>query len=440
MLFIIPAMAIMLIALLNYKKGFMLYLLLQMVWFPDTQIANLGGSWININFVCALYFSILFFIKKKRGYKEKVAFPFYVPMLFIALSLLMTCFTSYSGPISEFVKACGLIMMDLFIVYIIWKTINNKKDFEFLFKGLTIIVLIACIYIFYEKITGLNPVLDYKISCTTNTFSTYRDSQQWDYRGYRSYSIFDHTICACMIYALYAGLTLNLYFKCRKYPFKLLSLVTSVLCIPAMFFTQQRTGMVLLFISALAVVDFRKLKFWKLLIIGFCGVLIIYPFISDNINLLLSIFSSKAAEQVSGSSVLMRFDQLDAVFRIMLNSPLTGLGENFQRFYNGIYVERAMGYESLWFEQMAKHGLLGVFAYIVMIYYAVYKIPKRFKSKQIFFISLAYWVVYTMTSTPYFRTYFLYTVIFYFIKNSEVYLSKFEGASITKLKQTEKIE
>lgn len=393
-----------------------------MIWYPETQLFNLGGLWINLNLICALYFIILYIFKKNKVGKETIVFPFYKPMICIAISLLLTSFTSYSGFVSEFVKASGLIIMDLAIVYVIWKTLNRKEDYIFLFKGITIIVLFACIYIFFEKYTGTNPILDYKITCTSNIFSTYRDFQQWDYRGYRCYSIFDHTICACMIFSLYIALSLNLYVIHKKYPFKVLSLITSALCIPAMFFTQQRTGMFMLFISALAVVNFRKMKFWKLLFLGAIAVIFIAPFITDNLSLLLSIFSSKYVGEVSGSNVSMRLDQLDAIFRIMLISPLTGLGENFQSYYTGVFASRAMGYESLWFEQMAKHGILGVLVYIFMIYYSVYKIPQKYKSKQVFFISLAYWVTYTLTSTPYFRTYFLYTVIFYFIKNSEVYV------------------
>lgn len=421
MFFIVPAFFIMFIAIFDYKKGFMLYLLFQMVWYPDTQLFQVGQSWINLNFVCAFYFVILYVIKKRKFKREILNFPFTKPMLCISLSLLLTCLSSYAGMVGELVKAAGLIIMDILVVYVMWKSINCREDFVFLFKGITIIVLLACIYIFNEKITNLNPVLDYKMTCTSNVFSTYRDNQEWDSRGYRCYSIFDHTICACMIFSLYTALTLNLYVKKKRYPFKFLSLITSVLCIPAMFFTQQRTGMFMLFISIISSVDFRKKRFWKLIIIGAVALFFVTPYILDNLSLLFSIFNSNYSNTVSGSNVSMRFDQFNAILRIMLISPLTGLGENFQSYYTGIYASRALGYESLWFEQMAKHGLFGVLAYIVMIYYSVYKIPKKFNSKQVFFISLAYWVTYTLTSTPYFRIYFLYAVIFYFIKDSSAY-------------------
>ena len=408
-------------ALLNYKKWFMIYLLFQMIWYPDTQLFKIGGSWINLNLICAVYFVVLYFLKRNKIAKDSINFPFSRPMFLIAFSLFITCFTSYSGFVNELVKAIGLILMDLVVVYIIWKTINSREDFVFLYKGITIIIFVACIYIFFEKITNLNPVLDYKITCTSNVFSTYRDFQQWDLRGYRCYSIFDHTICASMIFALYASLTLNLFVYKNNFPFKPLAMITSAMCIPAIFFTQQRTGIVLFLISALAIIDLKKIRFWKLM--GLAGIIsvLIVPFLLDNLSLLFSIFNSKFANDVSGSSISLRFKQLYAIFNIMLISPLTGLGENFQRYYTGIHASQALGYESLWFEQMAKHGSVGILAYLYMIYYSIIKIPKKYKSKHVFYIMLAYWITYTMTSTPYFRTYFLYAIIFYFIKDSKKY-------------------
>ena len=424
MLFIIPTMLIMLLALIDFKKGFKLFLLFQMLWYPETQLVNIGSAWINLNFMCSTYLVILYFLRRNKLNKESERFPFIVPMCLIAISLLCTCLTSYSGFLSEFIKAISLIIMELLMVYIMWKTLNTKKDYLFLFKGITLIVLFACLYIFFEKITQLNPVLDYKITCTSNGITTYRDFIATDVRGYRCYSIFEHSICACMVFALYGVLSINLFVKYKRYPYRLLSLVTAGLCIPAMFFTQQRAGMFLFLIGIIPVINFKKKRFWKLVIIGLIALIAVWPLISDNIALLLSVFSTKYEKKVSGSSISMRLDQLDAIYRIMLEAPITGLGENFERFYKGIYATRAMGYESLWFEQMAKHGMMGVAAYLVMIFYSVYKIPKKYQSKELFFILLSYWMTYSLTSTPYFRTYLLYGIVFFFIKSSQRYDEK----------------
>lgn len=66
-------------------------------------------------------------------------------------------------------------------------------------------------------------------------------------------------------------------------------------------------------------------------------------------------------------------------------------------------------------------GLIGLVAYIVQAFYFIVLLPKKFKSRQILFISLAYWVTYTITSIPGFNTMMFYLIIFYFIKSSEKY-------------------
>ena len=421
MIFVVLSIVVMAVGLINLRKGFLLYLVLQMVWFPDTQLFSVGGSSVNLNLICSVYFILLYIGRmKKYSVINKTKFPYKRPMMLIAISMFLTTFTSLAGFFSEFVKAFGLIAMDLVIIFIIWKIIDRKEDFVFLYKTITYIIFFACIYIFYEKITNINIILDYKLTCTSNVLGTYSDYQQWDVRGYRWYSIFEHPICACMIFALYITLVLNLFMKKKKIPIIYLSILTALLCVPAMFFTQQRSGIFFLCVAFLSVVDFSKKSFWKLLLVLIVLVISVYPLISENIQLLFSIFSSKYTDNVSGSNVSMRFEQLYAVYNIMLKSPVTGLGENFIQYYTGTYASQALGFESLWFEQMAKHGLIGVISYIFMIYYSVYKIPKDYKSKSARYIALAYWLTYSLTSTPYFRTYFLYIVLFYFLKEKKM--------------------
>ena len=183
--------------------------------------------------------------------------------------------------------------------------------------------------------------MNYKLSCTANSLSTYKDFQMWDARGYRCYSIFEHTICACIIFALYISLTLILLMKNRNIPFKYLALLASGLCVPAIFFTQQRSGLFFLLIASFAIVDLKKIKFWKLVLFAIIFAIFVFPFISGNISLLLSMFISKYANKVSGSSVSLRLSQLNAVFHIMLASPLTGLGENFRKYYVSAYSAQA---------------------------------------------------------------------------------------------------
>lgn len=429
MIYILGSIIIALVTIWNYKKGFLLYLLYQMIWFPDTQVIQVSGLSLNINFMMSTIYVLLFLIKNKgKIRREGDKFPYTVPMVYLTFSMFITCFTSLSGFFSEFIKATGLVIMDILMVYLIWKCVKEKDDYVFLFKGLTIIIFVSCLYCFIEGITHENPVFNYKALCSSNGLGVYEDYLYGYGRGYRCYSIFEHPICASMIYALYVTLVLNLIIKSKKIPYKYLAVITMLLSVICIFFTKQRAGMFFLAVSALSCVNLKKKKFYKLAFAALICGLCILPFISDYLFVLLSSFipniDNGNGGVVGGSNVSMRLMQLNAVYHIMLQSPIAGLGENFKRLYSSIYAAQALDFESLWFEQMAKHGIVGVLVYIVMIYYSVYIIPKRYKSKQVFFISLAYWSTYTLTSTPYFRIYFLYAIIFYYIKNSEVYADK----------------
>lgn len=408
-----------------------------MIWFPDTQVFKIGDSSVNINFIMAVFFVFLYIIRSRGIIRlEGERFPYTVPMVCIAFSLFITCFSSLAGFLSEFVKSTGIVIMDILIVYLIWKFVKTKEDFIFLFKGLTIIVFIACLYCLFEASFHMNPILDYKFSYASGKLTKYTDYTYGWGRGYRCSSIFEHPICASMIFALYAALGLNCYMKKIDLPYKKLVFITVVLSIICIFFTKQRAGMFLFALAILPCVDLRKKRFHNLAFFGVICCLLILPIISDYLFVLISTFilsiNNGAGGTVGGSNASMRLMQLNAVYNIMLQSPIAGLGENFKRFYSSPYAAQALDFESLWFEQMAKHGFVGVISYIVMIYYSVIKVPKKYKSKTIFFISLAYWLTYTLTSTPYFRIYFYYVVIFYFIRNSEVYTTIKSGQTHTK--------
>lgn len=433
MIFSIIAILIMIYSLIDIKRGFLLFLLYQLIWFPDAQLFKIQGlASINLNLIVSVFFIFLYIIKryasselygigtawKKLQAKKKKLFPFKNPMFAIGMSLIITCFTSVSGFEHEFVRAVGLIFINLITIYLIWQLVETKKDFDFLFKGITIIIFMACLYEMIEYVTRNNPLLIYKFSLAGNQLTSY----QIGARGYRAYSIFEHPIAAAMIFSLYIifVMTCIIVYK-EKLPFKTLAIITSVLCIPCIILTKMRTGFVFLAIGMFAFIDFRSKRFWKIAIALVIVILAITPVILDNAILFTSLFDKNAQAAMGGSNPLMRFTQFDAVFQIMKMSPIAGLGEKFRTIISNDYVTRALDFESLWFEQMAKHGLVGVLAYIYMIYYSIYKVPKKYKSKQILFVSLAYWGTYTLTSTPYFRVYLFYLAIFYFIKKSNIY-------------------
>ena len=98
--------------------------------------------------------------------------------------------------------------------------------------------------------------------------------------------------------------------------------------------------------------------------------------------------------------------------------------EKFADYIANDFTEMALAYESVWLEQMSKHGLIGIGANIILMVYSIFVVPRKFKSKEMLWLSLAYWGIYTMTSVPTFRTSLFYLLLIYYIKSSEMYKEK----------------
>ena len=175
-------------------------------------------------------------------------------------------------------------------------------------------------------------------------------------------------------------------------------------------------------VSMVSIVNFKSKRFYPLLLSLLVGAAIAVPLLSNKIiNVIKSFFSGDAANTVGGSNLEMRLDQFAAAFELMFQSPLFGLGPSFRDVIDNNLVDRLLGGESIWLQAVPQMGILGVVAYVVQVIYFIVIIPKRFKSRQIFFVSLAYWLTYTITSIPGFNHMLFFIFIFYFIKSSRVY-------------------
>ena len=112
----------------------------------------------------------------------------------------------------------------------------------------------------------------------------------------------------------------------------------------------------------------------------------------------------------------MRFEQLACAVALMMQSPIYGLGFKFMNTIYNMYTVGLLGGESIWFSVLPHFGMLGIFAYIVMIIWVVCYLPIKYKSHSIFFIATAYWIVNTVTSIPGTLIYMYYLLIILIIK------------------------
>jgi len=436
MLLISIGILITLYGFIDFRKGFKLFLIYRIFWLSSAQLFTVGRFSITIGLFMSGVYCILFLIKEPDFYRKTIPMPYTMPFLIICVSLFITCFTGVAGFFSEFTRAISVFLQSYSIIFIAWYVIDSEEDFFDVIRGYIWVFLVAAIYGYVEYLFQENAFLSYKAALTaTGKITRYLLIHG---RGYRISSIFEHPIGAGMTLGLFAVFVLYLVVNGEKrIPSKKLAIMVSVFSMPLITLTKMRSGILFTGILLLGLARYQNFKRMRTQLLGlirdnnYKKSMILLPCILatafimalmwENMDLFLSFISRDAQARVGGSSASVRFGQFEAIFNIMKMSPIGGLGQKFSDYVVNSYTRAAYAYESMWFEQMAMHGMVGIAAQIILIIYSLFAIPGKYRSRECFFISLAYFVTYTLTSVPSFRLELYYFCLFWFIKNSPQY-------------------
>lgn len=399
---------------ISFKKSFLLYMLLEIVWFPQAKLVDLAGlPSIPISLVMSSFFAISYYFKQNKIKVNSLLFPLLVPLSLLVVSRFASCFSSLAGFGDEFSRSIGYLFTNFIEIWLMWKIIWEEKDFDFILKGMVLIFLFAGVYGIIVFSTQSNPIFDYKSSLIEDGIDAYNAG---DIRGYRLTSIFEHPLGAGMNFALYVLCILVAKFK---YKFNKVSssviYVSVFLALICIFYTKMRAGLFMLILGIPAFVNLKMKNLFPLL--GGLLILLILSstVLSDQLGILESLFNKKAQDDVGGSNLEMRIEQFTACLFFLQQSPISGLGEQCLLYLNGIQAFQLRALESVVFEEMVRHGLLGLFATMVLMFYTTIKIPLKYKSQPLLFVSLAFWVTYISTSIPFFRIHLFYFTYFYII-------------------------
>lgn len=427
MIFTVISISILLYGLVDFKKGLMLLTIYQIFGYT-TRLISVAGFSLNTTIGVNAGYLVLFLLKRKR-YNHRKNFPYKLPFVLVLISYAATCLVAISGIGPELSRSIMRILRDYVLAWMLWNVIETKKDFNFLFKGITWTMFIAAVYGIAEYFMKKNPVLDYKVALSDGTIALYDMS---GLRGYRMTSLFEHPLGAGMMFGLFSIFVLLLWMeKSEQIPNRNLALLTCLLGLLCVFLTKMRSGILytmILATSLLAPKVVKRKKFYYFVIALIVMSPILYLIMNQNINIIFSLFTKEKSSSIGGSSLSMRLEQLGAVRVIMAQSPIAGLGETFRSFISrNSFTDAALGYESVWFEQAVMHGMIGVVSTAVLIYYSVIKIPRYYNSRNASVFALAYWIVYTFSSIPSYRIVFYYLPMFYFIKTSERYKKEIEN-------------
>lgn len=430
MIFTVIGILILLYGFYDLKKGFLAFLVFKIILVTNITLVSLPGvPLLTLDMFLTMAYFGLFMVRRKNLSYTHVPFPYKKPFILLMISWTISTIFAYVGVKSAFSALIGQICQDVVMIWLLWLLVEDEEDYDFLIKWFTAVFFISCVYGFFEKMTFTNPLMEYEISLVGDDERAINFSYEGDENrgGWRVQSVFSHAIGAGINWAMFFCWILTLIYVKRYNRVNLTSsLIVAVLCIPCILFTSSRSPLVFLAISSLCFVNFKNKNFVKAFIAGVVLVIALSPFFAEYANNILSLVDDKAAAEVGGSDADMRMGQLAASAALMSMSPIYGLGYKFMNEMRLMLVDDLMGLESMWFRIMTQFGIIGIVVNLIFAYFSLVRIPLKYRSPQIFFISLAYWVVGTITSVPGMLMYMYYLIIFMWIKSSPVYKQQLE--------------
>lgn len=404
---------------INFKKAYYLFIAYCIFWAPSSSCFMIGEKNVTINMIMSFGLFFSFILNYKKMGITKRFMPFTIPFILIVLSMFLTCFFAKAGFVSEVFRVVSKTLQTYTTIIISWYIFETKEDYIALIKMVIIIFFIISIYGILEFITQKNIFVDYKRTLNTNLLPAYSTSR----RGYRIISVFDFSLGAGLNFAVVCAFILYLYiYERNSLPFIPFSLITSVLCFICVILTKSRGDYLYLFLVLLPCFNPKRINVKKVLLIALLIFIVTLPLTYKRLNIITSVFDSNAQSEIKGSTLQMRVDQYNAVKEEISDSPIFGNGEKYLNYVSEEMKDRIKGVESVWLEQLIKHGFLGVIVQIVLAIFSIVIIPYKYKSKKLMFLGIAYWITNSITTFYGLRFDLYYCIIFYFIKTSKVYI------------------
>lgn len=432
MIFAIVGIIILLYSTKNFKKGFMIYLTYKLLLVTNISLVSIPGiPLLTVEMFMTLVYIFLFFSQGKKYEYAHMKFPFRVVFLCLFACWFLSAIFAIAGFKSELSNLIKITSEDIMLIWMMWEILEEKTDFFMLYKYITVVMFISCVYGIIEYVIQSNPLTMYEATLIHDESKSFLGIYTNMDRGYRIKSIYEHAIGAGINWGMYSVFSIWIWINSatedrKKLP--KLSMVTALLCIPCIILTKMRSPLVFFAIATLSLINFKRKRFYNAIIVGMIMVIVLIPLISQNYDIFISFFDSSAQKTIGGSTVDTRFIQFTSAFEVIKKSPIIGLGNKFASVLPKSQYALLYGMESIWLWVIVQYGLVGVIIYVLYLIYSVVIIPKKFSCRQIMFFFLAYWITYTASSIPGAKMYLLYLIVFYFIKTSEKYKrNKTEG-------------
>lgn len=407
-------LAMVLIGLKDMKYSLAMYIM-YIILIPF----DLGA--IPTNYISVMLIAIYYFLYKKST--EKADWTPVLPIVVYYVFHLVLAFVQEDVPLSVSIQLIrsGAIN-NIAVPFLIWNTVLHDNSSVKLYRWVTIIcITIAVVYgLFLTQTMGINPYMMWMDSLSGAELKEgYLDADTGRLFG-RITSVFHHP----MTFGLFLGFAFIFIFKCRENINKYLAWGLLAIITLDVLFCGVRSVIAGLLITVIYYLFIgRQYKF--MVLVSVFGTICYYfilqiPEMSDYLGSIAG-----GNDDVKGSSLEMRYDQLLGCFNEIRDCTLYGHGFNWHALYMNKYEihPTILCFESLIFVVLCNTGYIGVIFWTFFISY-IYRTNKRLVPKYSVLVnsSLVFYIAYSCITGEY--GYMKMFLLFYILTLGECYLSE----------------
>ena len=368
---------ILLILILDFKKGVILYAPLKLFFNINVRFGS-----FTFDFLMSLIILLLFIIDRKSYSEPK--FPLKTAFVIYAIGYTATCLYPEFAP--NFIPR--IVLMVLAYSYIYYFCLDKFENIKFAITCYAVFAIVMCGNGLLTPLFGINPLDDYLQSISDKNNSMFIENYwvrmgQVRYRSFIPHAI-SYGVACCVIFYLLIWSLLQI----RKHRLFLVS-TAIVFLLSGIIICGSRTpilGLIPILYLLFAHKGITSKMKIALLFLGFIFLLFSGDYILYSIN---SLIDSKLAAEVGGSSTNTRLNQFAIAYKLLISQPFWGMGMNFDAYS---YDSGILGAESVWFPLMMNNGLIGILSYAI-IYFCIFRISFKSPGRSVLLVISTGWLI-----------------------------------------------
>lgn len=348
-------------------------------------------------------------------------YPFWLPTCIVGLSFFLSNW--YAKEVHWYSS-----FMEYSVAYIypivLYMCLNNKKRIRLFINTLVLFLICLCLYSFYELITGSNPFIHFLVINKISTNAVFEITEiRFGLKRLQSFLGYHVTFGYMCAMGFVALMYLKSYFiKYIKYN-NVIILFLSFSLVCGVLFSGTRSAILGFVVGLFTLINFKMIKRYLIYILFLIITIISITYYGTSYFPKI-IDSFIHTEKVEGSDKNLRTIQLGISLLYWAQSPIIGNGPAYITNVVKVNDANIKGYESIWFPLLVNYGLLGCFAFIMVLLFSLIKLIKMDMKPLVYFV-LMFLTTKTLSSVPCINDGFYLLFVVFFIRIKEISIKKY---------------